>query len=103
MRKHTLITKPAPAPAASSDALDAFVNGAPDAGAERKAEPAKVAQPDVELPRELRKRKEPITVTVAPHILHAFDKTAASMGLSRAAALGMAMNMFLQEHEKGRA
>lgn len=43
------------------------------------------------VPRSLRKRKEPITVTVDPVILDDFDKMAQAAGLSRAAALGLAM------------
>ncbi len=100
MAKNNLIAKP-PARPIDTGALDAFINAAPDVAA--NAMPAPVASPPTgDLPRELRKRKEPITVTVAPHILAAFDKVANGMGLSRAAALGMAMNMFLKEHEKGR-
>jgi hypothetical protein len=51
-------------------------------------------------PRALRKRKEPITVTIDPVILDEFDKMAKLNGLSRAAALGLAMRMWTSAEKK---
>lgn len=96
-----IIPKPV-RPQASEDQFQRFISGAPDEKPVATA-PAAVAPPVLEaapaaqltpagdVPRTLRKRKEPITVTVDPQILSDFDKHAQARGLSRAAALGLAM------------
>lgn len=98
-----LIPRPPRLPTAP-DALDAFVSGAPDSGvpapAPQTAAVPAAAAPNEKLPRQVRKRKEPITVTVDPGLLHRFDQLAQEMGLSRASALGLAMHRFL-EAERG--
>jgi hypothetical protein len=92
----------------SDEAADRFINKAPDekAGAAAPAaasQPAAAAaQPDPVLPRTLRKRKEPVTMTLDPGILAEFDELAATMGLSRAAATGMAMRRMIDEEKKKR-
>lgn len=107
MNKPKLVTKPV-RPAASSDAMDAFVAGAPDSTERALAQAPAAAQAPApaavaaDVPRALRKRKEPITVTVDPSILDDFDQDAAYLGLSRAGALGMAMKMWSEEQRKRR-
>lgn len=92
----------------SDEAADRFINKAPDekAGAAAPAAPAQpasaAAQTDPALPRALRKRKEPVTMTLDPGILAEFDELAATMGLSRAAATGMAMRRMIDEEKKKR-
>lgn len=104
-----LMAKPV-RPQPSEAQVEAFIKGAPDADKPASA-PAPAAQaaaaavsPSVsdKVPRELRKRKEPITVTVAPALLVEFDNMAASLGVSRAAGLAMAMRHFI-DAEKRRA
>jgi hypothetical protein len=97
-----IIPKPA-RPQPSEAEVQRFIAGAPDVqpAAAAAVAPVPAAVPAVEpapqltasgdVPRTLRKRKEPITVTVDPQILADFDKTAQARGLSRAAALGLAM------------
>ena len=98
-----LIARPPRLPAAA-DALDAFVSAAPDSGVSMPAPQAAAAPaapaPDEKLPRQVRKRKEAITVTVDPGLLHRFDLLAQEMGLSRASAIGLAMHRFI-EAERG--
>lgn len=95
-------------PQVSDEAADRFINQAPDekAGAAAPAAPsqpgAAAAQPVPVLPRALRKRKEPVTMTLDPGILAEFDELAATMGLSRAAATGMAMRRMIDEEKKKR-
>lgn len=87
----------------SDEAAARFINQAPDAkpapAPEAPSQPA-AAQPDTVLPRTLRKRKEPVTMTLDPGILAEFDELAATMGLSRAAATGMAMRRMIDEEKK---
>ena len=91
-------------PDVSDDVADRFINQAPDAAVPAPGQPAAAAQPDQEVPRKLRKRKEPVTMTLDPVILSDFDEVANEMGLSRAAATGMAMKEFThawrQKHPK---
>lgn len=87
----------------SDEVADRFINQAPDekpaAGPAAPSQPA-AAQPDPVLPRALRKRKEPVTMTLDPGILGEFDELAATMGLSRAAATGMAMRRMIDEEKR---
>jgi len=91
-------------PQVSDEAADRFINQAPDekvgAAAPAAASQPAAAQPG--LPRTLRKRKEPVTMTLDPGILAEFDELAATMGLSRAAATGMAMRRMIDEEKKKR-
>lgn len=93
-------------PQVSDEVADRFINQAPDekAGAAAPAAPSQpaAAQPDPGVPRALRKRKEPVTMTLDPGILAEFDELAATMGLSRAAATGMAMRRMIDEEKKKR-
>lgn len=93
-------------PQVSDEAADRFINQAPDekagAAAPAAASQPAAAQPDPGLPRTLRKRKEPVTMTLDPGILAEFDELAATMGLSRAAATGMAMRRMIDEEKKKR-
>jgi hypothetical protein len=95
-------------PPVSDEAADRFIKDAPD---EKQAAPAAApaaasqpaaAQPDPVVPRALRKRKEPVTMTLDPGILAEFDELAATMGLSRAAATGMAMRRMIDEEKAKR-
>jgi len=92
-------------PEMSDEAAARFINQAPDvkpaAAPEVPGQPA-AAQPDPVVPRTLRKRKEPVTMTLDPGILAEFDELAATMGLSRAAATGMAMRRMIDEEKKKR-
>jgi hypothetical protein len=76
-----------------------FISGAPD---EKVGAPAAPAKAEPAVPRTLRKRKEPVTMTLDPGILAEFDELAATMGLSRAAATGMAMRRMIDEEKKKR-
>lgn len=97
---------PKPArPQVTDEAADRFISQAPDAtpaAAPPAAAPAAAGQPDPVVPRSLRKRKEPVTMTLDPGILHEFDELAATMGLSRAAATGMAMRRMIDEEKAKR-
>jgi hypothetical protein len=103
MATSKLVSKPI-RPAPTDAQVDAFIAAAPDSlpPAVSKIQPGPPAALS-DVPRELRKRKEPITVTVSPDILVQFDRIAASLGLSRAAALGLAMTRFiaLEKREAG--
>lgn len=89
-------------PQVSDEAADRFINQAPDEKpAPAPGQPA-AAEPDPVVPRALRKRKEPVTMTLDPGILAEFDQLAATMGLSRAAATGMAMRRMIDEEKKKR-
>lgn len=73
------ITKPKPKPAPSADA---FIAGAPDS----------------EKPKGVRRgRKQQISLTVAPELLARIDELAASLSLSRAAVITMALNRAADE------
>lgn len=92
-------------PPVSDEVADRFINQAPDekpAVAPAVASQPAAAQPDPVVPRTLRKRKEPVTMTLDPGILAEFDELAATMGLSRAAATGMAMRRMIDEEKKKR-
>lgn len=99
-----IATKPT-RPQVSDEVADRFINQAPDekpaAAPAAPSQPA-AAQPAPVLPRTLRKRKEPVTMTLDPGILAEFDELAATMGLSRAAATGMAMRRMIDEEKKKR-
>lgn len=105
MEQRKIPTKPQ-RPQVSDEAAERFINQAPD----EKPVPAPTAAgsgvvaaaPDPGLPRALRKRKEPVTMTLDPGILAEFDQLAASMGLSRAAATGMAMRRMIDEEKSKR-
>jgi uncharacterized protein (DUF4415 family) len=93
-------TKPT-RPALSEEQAAAFIGNAPDAKpAAPVAPPAAESAPA--LPRALRKRKEPVTMTLDPVILDEFDQLAANMGLSRAAATGVAMRRMIDEEKAKR-
>ena len=101
-------------PQPSEADIQRFISNAPDekpaaapvmvAPAAAVSTPAVAAEtqptPAADVPRTLRKRKEPITVTVDPVILADFDKHAAARGLSRAAALGLAMQDWVASERK---
>lgn len=94
-------------PQVSDEVADRFINQAPDEKPAAAPAPAASsqpasAQPDPVVPRTLRKRKEPVTMTLDPGILAEFDELAATMGLSRAAATGMAMRRMIDEEKKKR-
>lgn len=93
-------------PQVSDEEADRFINKAPDekagAAAQAAASQPAAAEPAPSLPRTLRKRKEPVTMTLDPGILAEFDELAATMGLSRAAATGMAMRRMIDEEKKKR-
>ena len=93
----------------TEDQAARFISGAPDekpaapAPAAAAAPAAAVGQADPAVPRKLRKRKEPVTMTLDPVILADFDEVASEMGLSRAAATGMAMRDFVDAWREKRA
>jgi hypothetical protein len=84
----------------SDEAAARFIRGAPDAAASDAAGQASAAQADPGVPLALRKRKAPVTMTLDPAILAEFDQVAARMGLSRAAATGLAMKRMIDEEKK---
>ncbi|GGY12742.1 hypothetical protein GCM10007386_48800 [Pseudoduganella dura] len=102
-----IVPKPA-RPQPSEAEVQRFIAGAPDAqpvaattvAVVPATEPAPQLTVSGDVPRTLRKRKEPITVTVDPQILADFDKTAQGRGLSRAAALGLAMQDWVASERK---
>jgi uncharacterized protein (DUF4415 family) len=98
-------TKPT-RPALSEEQAAAFIGSAPDekivAPVAPAAPAAAAAAPAPALPRALRKRKEPVTMTLDPVILEEFDQLAANMGLSRAAATGMAMRRMIDDEKAKR-
>lgn len=98
-------TKPT-RPALSEEQAAAFIGNAPDekpaAPVAPAAAPAVAAEIAPALPRALRRRKEPVTMTLDPGILEEFDQLAANMGLSRAAATGMAMRRMIDEEKAKR-
>lgn len=111
MSNAKIVARPARSPAAEAQ-LQKLIEGADNVAAPSTppvpaaSAPAMVtAAPaaDADVPRNLRKRKEPITVTVDPQILVEFDKEAAHLGLSRAGALGMAMKLWVEDQRKRRA
>ncbi|MDN4056318.1 hypothetical protein QPK32_24945 [Massilia sp. YIM B02763] len=86
----------------SDEVAERFISGAPDQKPTAPPAPAPAAQPEPAVPRTLRKRKEPVTMTLDPAILAEFDELAAGMGLSRAAATGMAMRRMIDEEKAKR-
>jgi nucleoid-associated protein YgaU len=81
-----------PARAAS---IDAFIQGAPDAAQATAAAPAAaVAKPAAPIaePAPKASRKQGISVTIQPALLAQLDDTANRMGLSRAAAISLAVS-----------
>lgn len=97
-----LVGKPTLKPT-QEDALDKFVQAAPDAGSTARA-PAPAA---AVLPADLIAaggRKKPISLTMDPKILAQLDVKAAELGLSRAAAFALAVSRFIaaEDREKNR-
>jgi hypothetical protein len=88
-----IVGKPSLKPA-QDDALDRFVQGAPDAASTaRAAAPAAAA-----LPADLMAgggRKKPISLTIDPKILAQLDAVAGKLGVSRAAAFSLAVTRFI--------
>lgn len=83
------ITKP-PKPTPSADALDAFINAAPDG----------VVAPAPATPAPTRKRtmkgnKEQISLTISVELVDRLDAMAATMGQTRAALINMAIYQLL--------
>ncbi|MBR8137208.1 CopG family transcriptional regulator [Burkholderia cenocepacia] len=71
-----------------SGSPDAFIAAAPDAQASTKAvEPTK------------RSSKTPISLTVAPDLLSDVDRVAKRLGVSRAAAISMALARFVEAED----
>lgn len=107
MTNSKIVARPPRSPAIEAQ-LQKMIHGA-DNVAEPSAPPAPpaavvpAAKEVADVPRSLRKRKEPITVTVDPQILEEFDGEAGYLGLSRAGALGMAMKMWVEDQRKRRA
>lgn len=67
----------------NEDKIDAYINGAPDAGAAVKgAKPAK-------------QNKVQISLTIDPELLALMDEKAADNGMARAAAITLACRQFL--------
>lgn len=71
-----------PAVGGQAQSADDFIAGAPDAAHEQTAEPA-------------RRRKEVISLGVDGRLLKRLDERATKLGLSRAAAINLAMARFL--------
>lgn len=101
MTQHRRIPAKPTRPALSEEQAAAFISNAPDEKPAAGVAPV-AADPAPALPRALRKRKEPVTMTLDPGILEEFDQLAASMGLSRAAATGMAMRRMIDEEKAKR-
>jgi hypothetical protein len=93
---------------ASDDKIAAFIGQAPDeraatAPAAPAAAPAAAAEPQQDkLPAKLRKAKIPVKLTLQGELLEDFDRMAGRLGLSRAAAVGMAMRLWIEDEEKKR-
>ncbi|MEX4004895.1 hypothetical protein AB4Y38_39250 [Paraburkholderia sp. EG285A] len=73
-----------PASSGQAQSADDFISRAPDAAHEQSAEPA-------------RRRKEVISLGVDGALLKRLDAHAAKLGLSRAAAINLAMARFLDD------
>jgi len=71
--------------AANASAIDQFIGRAPDAG---RCEAGKSSK----------HRKETISLGVDPLLLGRIDTLAARLGISRAAAIAMAVSSFLSAH-----
>lgn len=88
-----ILGKPSLKPA-QDDALDKFVQAAPDAGSTPRApSPAAAA-----LPADLIAgggRKKPISLTIDPKILAQLDAVSGKLGISRAAAFSLAVTRFI--------
>lgn len=105
MNNPKIVARPPRSPAAEAQ-LQKLIEGADNVAAPSTppaAAAAPAAKATVDVPRSLRKRKEPITVTVDPQILEEFDGEAGYLGLSRAGALGMAMKMWVEDQRRRRA
>ena len=74
-------------PAQSSDPLAAFINGAPDA----QPDPTPKAPAGQVKPIKTAGQKSIITVSISPDLLAKLDDWAARRGMSRAAAIALAV------------
>ena len=74
--------------AANAAAIEEFIGRAPDAG-----------KGDVQEP--VRRRKETISLGVDPLLLARVDALAADLGISRAAAISLAMYRFAEQEQQG--
>lgn len=81
-------------------AVDAFINGAPDAPATPKAAPAVPLAEQVRQAPASSGRKQLISLTIEPSILQELDRVARSLGLSRAGAVSLAVSKFIAQEKK---
>lgn len=72
----------------------------PQSGAEVAPAPTETPQAEDKLPRNVRKRKEAISLTINPGLLLRLDKAAERSGISRAAAIGIAASHWVEEEER---
>lgn len=88
------ITKPAPRKPVSQEQIDRFIGGglgAPAPAVEPAPAPVARAAAPIE-PAPKASRKQGISVTIQPALLAQLDDTAKRMGLSRAAAISLAVS-----------
>ncbi|QUN53144.1 CopG family transcriptional regulator [Burkholderia cenocepacia] len=71
-------------------AIDQFIGGAPDSAAPDQSPGTMQARTQV------RQKKETISLGIAPTLLARVDAVAARLGISRAAAIAMAVSRFVQ-------
>jgi hypothetical protein len=97
-----ITSKPArtAAPKASEQDIGAFISKAPDAK-EQGAAPAPASTPAAAPARSpaaapASTRKQPISLTIAPALLARVDEAAVRLGLSRAAAVALALSRFVE-------
>jgi hypothetical protein len=88
------------APKASEQDIGAFISKAPDAK-EQGAAPAPASAPAAAPARSpaaapASTRKQPISLTIAPALLARVDEAAVRLGLSRAAAVALALSRFVE-------
>lgn len=102
--------------AVDESSIAKFISAAPDAPAEVAVASAPAAQPVAAVPPQpavtsaparpsaapTSSRKQAISLTLSPNIIHGMDDAAGRLGLSRAAAIALACSRFI-EAEQGRA
>lgn len=74
-----------------SRSADAFIAGAPDAGA-----PDTSTTPGAPRKKVMKGKREQISVTVPPGLVEAMDRLANRMGVTRAAIINMAISELLE-------
>lgn len=91
-----------PRPNVSTQSVDAFINGAPDAAGKTApapaAAPVSTRSPDPELAAG--GRKKPISLTIDSKLLAKLDSVANGLGISRASAFSLAVSRFIAQEKR---